>query len=89
MSSNSNTIPPIDIDYKKMQYLLELLSIERLEKDGAIELRRLLLKESQRATIDLRYRKTLLRLIETLDRYIKGEVNLMPEISVGNISNVV
>jgi len=46
-----------------------------------MELKPLLEIETRLAT-DIRYKKTLIKLIETLDKYIKGEVNLMPEINV-------
>lgn len=71
-----------------MRYLLGLLSIERLEKADATELRQYLFEESNRTDIEPRYRNIILRLIETLDDYIAGRINLMPEIHV-NVSNVV
>ena len=70
-------------DRGKMRYLLRQLSLERLDRAGAIELRPLLLMESsQTAAIDSIYRKTLLRLIDILDKYVSGEVNLMPVLNL-------
>jgi hypothetical protein len=78
---------PIDAEHGKMRDLLKRLSVERLDIEGARELKQLLQKESQTA-MDLRYRKTLFRLMEILDKYIAGEVNLMPELNV-QVSNLV
>ncbi len=69
-----------------MRLLLRDLSLEKLNKEGAQELKPLLLKESQ-ITTDLYHRKTLFRLIDILDKYIKGEINLMPELNV-SVANV-
>lgn len=77
---------PIDLDKSKMRLLLRDLSLEKLNKEGAQELKPLLLKESQ-ITTDLYHRKTLFRLIDILDKYIKGEINLMPELNV-SVANV-
>lgn len=70
---------PVDLDREKMQYLLRQQSLERLDREGAQELKPLLIKEAANAK-DLRYRKMLFRLIDLLDKYIKGEVNLMPDL---------
>jgi hypothetical protein len=78
---------PIDLDRERMRYLLEQLSVEMLDRNGAEELRSLLDKEA-RLAMDQRYKKTLLRLIEILDEYIRGKVNLMPDLNV-RVSNVV
>jgi len=72
---------PVDLDREKMRFLLEQLAFEQLDRKGAMELKPLLEIETRLAT-DIRYKKTLIKLIETLDKYIKGEVNLMPEINV-------
>jgi hypothetical protein len=78
---------PIDAEHEKMRDLLKRLSVERLDREEARELKQLLLKESQTA-MDLRYRKTLFRLIDILNKYIAGEVNLMSEPNV-QVSNLV
>lgn len=83
---SSNTIP-INLDRERMRYLLRQLSLERLEREDASELKTLLLKELEQTTLDPRYRKTLLRLTKILDKYIAGEINLMPEFQV-NVSNI-
>jgi hypothetical protein len=75
---------PMNNNHERMQYLLKQLSLERLDRDGAMELRPLLVEESQN-TRDPRYRKILLRLIDILDKYVDGEVNLMPYITVSNV----
>jgi hypothetical protein len=75
----------VNIDRERMQALLRDLSLERLDVDGAKELKQLLLRESQ-ITMDLRYRRILLRLIDILDKYIAGEVNLMPYVTVSNLT---
>lgn len=62
---------------ERMRYLLRQLSIERLEREDAPELRQLLLEESARAHIEPRYRKTLLRLVEIIDLYIAGKFNFV------------
>lgn len=78
---------PVDLDRAKMQYLLRQLSLERLDRESAQELKPLLQREAQYTT-DPRYRNVLFRLIEILDQYIRGEVNLMPELSISNVSNL-
>lgn len=83
---SSNTIP-INLDRERMRYLLRQLSLERLEREDASELKTLLLKELEQTTLNPRYRKTLLRLTKILDKYIAGEINLMPEFQV-NVSNI-
>jgi len=77
---------PVDLDRSKMRLLLEQLALERLDSNGARELKPLLETEA-RLTMDTEYKKRLINLIETLDKYIKGEVNLMPELNV-SISNI-
>lgn len=85
---SSNTLPPIDLNGRfKMEYLLNLLSLERLDREGAQELRPLLEREAQN-TSDERYKEVLDGLIEMLDQYIRGEINLMPNISVFKVSNI-
>lgn len=83
-----NTLPPIDLSSRsKMEYLLKLLSLERLDREGAQELRPLLEREFQN-TADQRYRKVLLGLVKILDEYIRGEIDLMPGITISKVSNV-
>lgn len=77
---------PVDLNRSKMRLLLEELAFERLDREGAMELKPLLETEA-RLTMDTEYKKRLINLIETLDKYIKGEVNLMPELNV-TLSNV-
>lgn len=77
---------PVDLDRSKMRLLLEQLALEKLDRKGAMELKPLLDREARLAT-DIGYKKTLIKLIETLNKYIKGEVNLMPELNV-TVSNV-
>ena len=85
---STNTLPPIDLNSRfKMEYLLNLLSLERLDGEGAQELKPLLEREYQN-TSDQRYRDVLLGLIEYLDQYIRGEINLMPGISISKVSNL-
>jgi hypothetical protein len=71
----------IDVDRQKMRYLLRQLSLERLDRDGAEQLRPMLQMELDSVS-DPRYRDTLSRLIKLLSRYIAGEINLMKGINV-------
>lgn len=83
-----NTLPPIDLDSRsKMEYLLHLLSLERLDREGAQELKPLLEREAQN-TNNPRYIKVLSKLIQMLNDYIAGRINLMPEIEVSNVANL-
>jgi hypothetical protein len=78
----------IKIDERElMQYLLRQLSFERLDTEGAAELKPLLERELQTVT-DPKYKRTLQRLINLLDKYIRGEINLMPlpDFTVSNVT---
>ena len=75
-----NTLP-MDLERAKFRILLEDLAFEKLDIDGAIELRPLLIKEAKH-TDNMRYKKILLKLIDTVDKYIKGEINLRRDIDV-------
>jgi len=85
---NTNTLPPVDLDSRpKMEYLLKLLSLERLDRAGAQELKPLLAREYQNTT-DQRYKSVLARLIKLLNDYISEKINLMPGIDISNVANL-
>jgi hypothetical protein len=84
---SSLSIPERDKEKEKMRILLKHLSLEQLDREEAMELKPLLMKESQVA-MDLGYRKVLFRLMEILDKYIAGEVNLSPD-PIVKLANVV
>jgi len=85
---NTNTLPPVDLDSRpKIEYLLKLLSLERLDRAGAQELKPLLAREYQNTT-DQRYKSVLARLIKLLNDYISEKINLMPGIDISNVANL-
>jgi hypothetical protein len=77
------------IDGEKMRYLLRLLSLGKLSRDSASELKPLLLDELEKARgqNDIEHEKELDALIKILDSYILGKVDLMvrPDVIVSNI----
>lgn len=81
------TSAPMDIESEKKRYLLEMLSIGLLDKDGARELKPLLQKDLL-TTDDLIRQNRLTQLVKTLDAYITGKINLMNEPYVPPPSNL-
>jgi hypothetical protein len=81
-----------DIKRQKMRYLLSLLSLGKLTKELAGELKPLLIEELQKARSqnDIEHQKELSALIQILDSYLLGKVNLMvqPDAIISNVSNV-
>jgi hypothetical protein len=75
-----------DIRRENLRYLLEALSIGRLDRDNAQQLRELLTEELGRINNDLE-RHMVTALIRILDLYINGEVDLMlhPEVIPANL----
>lgn len=70
------TAIPVDIEPDKKRYLLEMMSIGLLDRDGARELKPLLQNDILR-TKDLVRKNRLLQLVNTLDDYISERINLM------------
>ena len=82
---------PIDIDRETMVYLLRKLSLGRLDKEEAMLLIPLLKKELIKAedNKNITHVHRLLRLLDKLSLYVKGQINLMPaELNKINLSNV-
>lgn len=84
MSSNTLSINP---DPEKKRYLLNLLSMGLLDKEGAKQLRALLLKDIP-SIQNIERKKRIIQLINNLNKYISGEINLMLEPQVTNVSNL-
>lgn len=88
---NSNTIN-IDnaVKREKKRYLLQLLSLGRLDRDSAGELKPLLMEDLKkaRAKNDIEHEKDLGALIKILDSYIIGKVDLMvyPDVVMSNMT---
>jgi hypothetical protein len=88
---SSNTIN-IDNDVKrgKKRYLLQLLSLGKLDRDSAGQLKPLLMEDLKkaRAKNDIEHERDLGALIKILDSYIIGKVDLMvnPDVVVSNIT---
>jgi hypothetical protein len=82
-------IPNIEGDIRRenLRYLLEALSIGRLDRDNAQQLRELLTEELGRINNDLERHNEVTALIRILDLYINGEVDLMlhPEVIPANL----
>ncbi|MGC1932985.1 MAG: hypothetical protein WA667_28760, partial [Candidatus Nitrosopolaris sp.] len=72
----------------RLRYLLHLLSLGRLDRENAQDLRSLLTEELTRAGNDIERQNELSALIRILNRYIAGEVDLMvhPEVIPSNIT---
>ena len=72
----------MDPSRQKMDLLLARLENGLLDIDGAQELKPLLIQEqiNARSKGDKEYEKDLLLLIDILDRYLKGEINLYKNI---------
>lgn len=65
---------------EKLRYLLRLLSLGKLSREYAGDLKALLmdeLKDSNRTQNDMEYEKELHALIKILDGYLLGEIDLM------------
>jgi len=82
----SNTVY-VNPDAGKKKYLLDLLSTGLLDREGAYELRTLLVKEIKFIE-DIKRKRRMIGLINNLDKYISGEVNLMLEPQVTKVSNL-
>jgi hypothetical protein len=82
-------IPNIDGEVRRgnLRYLLEALSLGRLDRDNAQQLRQLLTEELGGINNDLERQKEVSALIRILDLYINGEVDLMlhPEVIPANL----
>ncbi len=76
-----------DVRRERLWYLLHLLSLGRLDRDNAHDLKGLLMQELTTAINDKERRNELSALMRILDRYIAGEVDLMlhPESILSNI----
>jgi hypothetical protein len=79
-----------DVKREKKRYLLQLLSLGKLDRNSAGELKPLLMEELKkaRAKNDIEHEKDLGALIKILDSYIIGKVDLMvyPDVVVSNIT---
>jgi hypothetical protein len=77
-----------DVRRGSLRYLLHLLSLGRLDRENAQDLRTLLMEELARAGNVIERRNELSALIKILDIYIVGEVDLMlhPEVILSNIT---
>jgi hypothetical protein len=78
------SVPNIQGDIRRgnMRYLLEALSLGRLDRDNARQLRQLLTEELERIKNDPERLNEVSALIRILDLYINGEIDLMlhPEV---------
>jgi hypothetical protein len=76
-----------DVRRERLRYLLHLLSLGRLDRDNAQDLKGLLTQELTAVINDKERRNELSALMRILDRYIAGEVDLMlhPESILSNI----
>jgi hypothetical protein len=76
-----------DVRRERLRYLLHLLSLGRLDRDNAQDLKGLLTQELTTAITDKERRNELSALMRILNRYIAGEVDLMlhPESILSNI----
>jgi hypothetical protein len=76
-----------DVRRERLRYLLHLLSLGRLDRDNAQDLKGLLTQELTTAINDKERRNELSALMRILNRYIAGEVDLMlhPESILSNI----
>ena len=74
----SNTIPPIDLDRENMIYYLRQLSQGLLDIEGAQTLRPLLQRELETAREqgNMESIRRLTGLIQALDLYLEGRINL-------------
>jgi hypothetical protein len=75
---SDNTIPPVDLNRENMIYYLRQLSQGLLDREGAQALRPLLqieLETAQRQG-NIESIRRLTRLIQDLDLYITGRINL-------------
>jgi hypothetical protein len=82
------TSVPMDNGTEKKRYLLEMLSIGLLDKDGARELKPLLEKDLL-TTDDLIRKNRLSQMVNTLNAYLAGKINLMMEPYVPAPSNTI
>ena len=75
---NNNTIPPVDLDRENMIYYLRQLSQGLLDREGAQTLRPLLQRELETAREqgNMENIRRLTRLIQDLDLYLDGRINL-------------
>jgi hypothetical protein len=77
-----------DVRRERLRYLLQLLSLGRLDRENAQDLRAMLREELTTAGNDVERHNELSALIRILDRYIVGEVDLMvhPEVILSNVT---
>ena len=82
-----------DVKREKLRYLLHLLSLGKLDREHAGELKGLLIEELERIRTQddierVEREKELSALIKILDSYQLGQIDLMmhPEIIVSNIT---
>jgi hypothetical protein len=76
-----------DVRRGRLRYLLHLLSLGRLEKENALDLKGLLTQELATTINDKERHNELSALIRILNKYINGEVDLMihPELILSSI----
>lgn len=83
------TVPNIQGDIRRgnLRYLLEALSLGRLDRDNAQQLRQLLTEELGRINNDLERHSEVSALIRILDLYINGKIDLMlhPDVIPANL----
>jgi hypothetical protein len=77
-----------DVRRERLRYLLHLLSLGRLDRENAEDLRGLLTEELARIGSDIERQNEVSALIRILNRYIAGEVDLMlhPEVIPSNVT---
>jgi hypothetical protein len=79
-----------DTKREKKRYLLQLLSLGKLDRNSAGQLKPLLMEDLKKARDqnDIEHEKDLGALIKILDSYIIGKVDLMvyPDVVVSNIT---
>ena len=77
---------------EKLRYLLRLLSVGKLPRDYAGDLKVLLMEELNKARRknDIEHQKELGALIQILDSYMLGKIDLMiqPDLIMSKVSNI-
>jgi hypothetical protein len=84
-----SSIRGFNFDRAEMRMLLERLGEGRLDLDGARQLRPLLVQALKEATHanDKELKSYLLGMINIIDMYLSGEINLLEPIEITNVSN--